>query len=47
MTTETGAVTTYGYDEVNRLTSAVTESTTETWTYDKDVNRSSSRSLTP
>ncbi|WP_442545223.1 RHS repeat domain-containing protein [Arthrobacter sp. KN11-1C] len=39
VTTETGAVTTYGYDEINRLTSAVTGSTTETWTYDKDGNR--------
>ncbi|MEZ2390162.1 RHS repeat domain-containing protein [bacterium RCC_150] len=39
LTTETGAVTTYGYDEINRLTSAVTGSTTETWAYDKDGNR--------
>jgi RHS repeat-associated protein len=39
MTTETGAITTYGYDPVNRLTSAVTGGTTETWAYDKNGNR--------
>ncbi|MCZ2405038.1 RHS repeat-associated core domain-containing protein [Paenarthrobacter sp. Z7-10] len=38
-TTETNAVTTYAYDELNRLTSAVQGSTTETWAYDKNGNR--------
>ncbi len=39
MTTETGAVTTYGYDAVKRLTSATTGSTTDSWTYDANGNR--------
>lgn len=39
MTTNTGAVTTYAYDPVNRLTSAVTGASTETWAYDKNGNR--------
>ncbi|MCQ6270816.1 hypothetical protein M8J71_10020 [Pseudarthrobacter sp. R1] len=39
MTTETGAVTTYGYDAVKRLTSAVTGGVTESWTYDANGNR--------
>lgn len=39
MTTDTGAVTTYGYDKLNRLTSAVTGTITEAWTYDADSNR--------
>jgi RHS repeat-associated protein len=39
MTTDTGAVTTYSYDPVNRLTSAITGASTETWAYDKNGNR--------
>ncbi|KRE85239.1 RHS repeat-associated core domain-containing protein [Arthrobacter sp. Soil764] len=39
MTTDTGAVTTYGYDKLNRLTSAVTGTVTEFWTYDANSNR--------
>lgn len=39
MTTETGAVTTYAYDAVQRLKSAVTGSVTEAWTYDLNGNR--------
>ncbi|MCA4135306.1 RHS repeat domain-containing protein [Arthrobacter sp. M4] len=40
MTTETPSiVTTYGYDKLNRLTSAVTGTTTETWAYDANSNR--------
>ncbi|WP_231754834.1 RHS repeat-associated core domain-containing protein [Pseudarthrobacter sp. GA104] len=39
MTTETGAVTTYAYDAVKRLTSAVTGAVTESWTYDLNGNR--------
>ena len=39
MTTDAGTVTTYGYDKLNRLTSAVTGSTTETWAYDANSNR--------
>ncbi|WP_248760336.1 RHS repeat domain-containing protein [Pseudarthrobacter sp. SSS035] len=39
MTTETGEVTTYGYDAVRRLTSAVTGAVTESWTYDLNGNR--------
>ncbi len=39
MTTNTGAVTTYSYDPVNRLTSAITGASTETWAYDKNGNR--------
>jgi RHS repeat-associated protein len=39
MTTETGAITTYGYDPVNRLTSAVAGTVTEAWTYDANGNR--------
>jgi RHS repeat-associated protein len=39
MTTDTGAVTTYGYDKLNRLTSAVTGTVTESWTYDANSNR--------
>ncbi len=39
MTTNTGATTTYGYDKLHRLTSAITGTTTETWAYDKNGNR--------
>jgi RHS repeat-associated protein len=39
VTDQAGAVTTYTYDEVNRLTSAVTGASTETWAYDKNGNR--------
>lgn len=39
MTTETGAVTTYGYDKLNRLTSAVSGTVTDAWTYDANSNR--------
>lgn len=39
MTTETGAVTTYGYDAMNRLIQAVTGASTEAWTYDANGNR--------
>ncbi|MFC7848876.1 RHS repeat-associated core domain-containing protein [Arthrobacter sp. NPDC057388] len=39
MTTDAGAVTTYGYDAVQRLTSAVTGAVTESWTYDLNGNR--------
>ncbi|NJC24236.1 RHS repeat-associated protein [Arthrobacter pigmenti] len=39
MTTETGATTTYTYDKMQRLTAAVTGSTTESWTYDANGNR--------
>ncbi len=39
VTDQAGAVTTYGYDPVNRLTSAITGATTETWAYDKNGNR--------
>ncbi|MFE4835266.1 RHS repeat domain-containing protein [Arthrobacter sp. NPDC056691] len=41
MTTDTGEVTTYGYDAVRRLTSAVTGAITENWTYDLNGNRTS------
>jgi RHS repeat-associated protein len=34
-----GTVTTYTYDEVNRLTSAAITGSTETWAYDKNGNR--------
>jgi RHS repeat-associated protein len=39
MTTDTGAITTYAYDPVNRLTSAITGAITETWSYDANANR--------
>ena len=39
MTTETGAVTTYGYDKLNRLTSAIIGTVNESWTYDLNGNR--------
>ena len=39
MTTETGAVTTYTYDAVQRLKTAVTGTVTEAWTYDMNGNR--------
>ena len=39
MTTESGTVTTYGYDPMQRLTSAVTGAVTEAWTYDANGNR--------
>lgn len=39
MTTETGTVTSYGYDAMNRLTQAVTGASTEAWTYDANGNR--------
>jgi RHS repeat-associated protein len=39
MTTDTGTVTTYGYDKINQLTSAVTGTVTESWTYDANGNR--------
>ncbi|MDY7542127.1 RHS repeat-associated core domain-containing protein [Cryobacterium sp. 5B3] len=40
-TTETGAVSTYSYDAMNRLTSTVAGPTTETWGYDANSNRTS------
>ena len=39
MTTEAGTVTTYTYDAVQRLKTAVTASVTEAWTYDLNGNR--------
>jgi RHS repeat-associated protein len=39
MTTEAGTVTTYTYDAVQRLKTAVTGSVTEAWTYDMNGNR--------
>jgi RHS repeat-associated protein len=39
MTTETGAATTYTYDAVRRLKTAVTGTVTEAWTYDLNGNR--------
>lgn len=39
MTTETGAVTTYTYDAVKRLKTAVAGTVTEAWTYDLNGNR--------
>ncbi|WP_043429303.1 RHS repeat-associated core domain-containing protein [Arthrobacter sp. FB24] len=39
VTDHAGTVTTYNYDEVNRLTQAVTGTNTETWAYDKNSNR--------
>ncbi|PNH86161.1 RHS repeat domain-containing protein [Arthrobacter sp. AFG20] len=39
MTTDTGAVTTYTYDAVQRLKTAVTGTVTESWTYDLNGNR--------
>lgn len=39
MTTESGAVTTYEYDFLNRLTSATLAGVTEGWVYDKNGNR--------
>lgn len=39
MTTDTGAVTTYGYDAVKRLTSAAIGGVTDSWTYDLNGNR--------
>jgi RHS repeat-associated protein len=39
MTTEANAVTTYGYDKINRLTSAIIGSSTESWSYDANSNR--------
>jgi RHS repeat-associated protein len=39
MTTDTGAVTTYGYDAVRRLTSAASGGITDSWTYDLNGNR--------
>lgn len=39
MTTDSGAVTTYGYDAVKRLTSAASGGTTDSWTYDANGNR--------
>jgi RHS repeat-associated protein len=39
MTTDTGAVTTYTYDAVQRLKIAVTGTVTESWTYDLNGNR--------
>lgn len=38
-TTNAGAVTTYAYDAVNRPTSAVAGSITDSWTYDANGNR--------
>lgn len=38
-TTETGATTTYGYDKMTRLTSAVLGTVTDAWTYDANGNR--------
>ena len=39
MTTDTGAVTTYIYDKLNRLTSATVGTITDSWTYDANSNR--------
>lgn len=39
MTPYNSLATTYGYDKLNRLTSAITGSTTETWAYDANSNR--------
>jgi RHS repeat-associated protein len=39
MTTDTGAVTTYAYDSVKRLTSAASGGVTDSWTYDLNGNR--------
>ncbi|MGF9663173.1 RHS repeat-associated core domain-containing protein [Arthrobacter crystallopoietes] len=39
MTDETGAVTTYGYDKMARLTSAAVGTVTDSWTYDANGNR--------
>ena len=39
MTTDTGTVTTYGYDAVKRLTSAASGGTTDSRTYDANGNR--------
>ncbi len=39
MTPNGSLATTYAYDPVNRLTSAITGTTTETWAYDADANR--------
>ncbi|WP_043429301.1 RHS repeat-associated core domain-containing protein [Arthrobacter sp. FB24] len=39
MTDQAGTVTTYSYDPMNRLSQAVTGTVTETWTYDKNANR--------
>ena len=39
MTTETGAVSTYTYDGMKRLTQTVTGTITEAWTYDANGNR--------
>ncbi|WP_248760339.1 hypothetical protein [Pseudarthrobacter sp. SSS035] len=39
VTTEAGTVTTYGYDAMKRLTSAVSGDETEAWTYDANGNR--------
>jgi RHS repeat-associated protein len=39
MTDETGAVTTYGYDKMARLTSAASGTVTDSWTYDANGNR--------
>jgi RHS repeat-associated protein len=39
MTTETNAVTTYGYDKMARLTSAAIGTVTDAWTYDANGNR--------
>lgn len=41
MTTDTGSVSTYGYDPMNRLTSTVTGTVTEGGTYDANANRTS------
>ncbi|WAH98195.1 RHS repeat domain-containing protein [Arthrobacter sp. MMS18-M83] len=39
MTPNGSLATTYGYDKLNRLTSAITGTTTETWAYDANSNR--------
>ncbi|UKA75061.1 RHS repeat domain-containing protein [Arthrobacter sp. FW306-07-I] len=39
MSTDTGAVTTYGYDKLNRLTSSLSGGVTDSWTYDANSNR--------
>lgn len=39
MTTDTGVITTYGYDKLNRLTSDIIGGTTQTWSYDANSNR--------
>lgn len=39
MTTDTGVITTYGYDKLDRLTSDIIGGATQTWAYDANSNR--------